>query len=170
MRKDRMLEQVQANELEKMSESDVTGGGPNMALARHQLVQEAEEKAHQPKVLIAEDDDSNYQVLELMMRKMTNAITLRASNGKEAVDKFSNETDIDLILMDLKMPVMDGFEATRLIRKMNAGIPIIAITAFAMSGDERRAIEAGCNDYLAKPVTMKVLLNKLAEFGLKKTN
>ncbi len=129
-----------------------------------------EEKAQQPKVLIAEDDDSNYQVLELMMRKMTNAITLRASNGQEAVDKFSNETDIDLILMDLKMPVMDGFEATRLIRKMNTSIPIIAITAFAMSGDERRAIEAGCNDYLAKPVTMKVLLNKLAEFGLKKSN
>ncbi len=90
--------------------------------------------------------------------------------GRRAVDKFSNETDIDLILMDLKMPVMDGFEATRLIRKMNTSIPIIAITAFAMSGDERRAIEAGCNDYLAKPVTMKVLLNKLAEFGLKKSN
>jgi PAS domain S-box-containing protein len=128
----------------------------------------AEEKAQQPKILIAEDDDSNYQVLELMMRKMTNAITLRANDGQEAVEIFKDETDIDLILMDLKMPNMDGFEATKQIRKMDANIPIIAITAFAMSGDERRAIEAGCNDYLAKPVTMKVLLNKLAEFGLKK--
>lgn len=128
-----------------------------------------EHKAHQPKILIAEDDDSNYQVLELMMRKMTNAITLRANDGQEAVQIFKDETDIDLILMDLKMPNLDGFEATKQIRKMDANIPIIAITAFAMSGDERRALEAGCNDYLAKPVTMKMLLSKLAEFGLKKT-
>jgi CheY-like chemotaxis protein len=69
--------------------------------------------------------------------------------------------------MDIKMPEMDGLEATKLIKAHKPGLPIIAITAFAMSGDEQRIKEAGCDDYLAKPISMKKLIEKMKLFGLK---
>lgn len=122
----------------------------------------------QPLVLIAEDDESNFQVMDMIVRKQTNATVLWAQNGQEAVDLFNQNPQLDLILMDLKMPVKDGFLATHEIRKVNNKIPIIAITAYAMSGDEKRALDAGCDDYLAKPVTLKMLMSKLEEYGLKR--
>lgn len=122
----------------------------------------------QPLVLIAEDDESNFQVMDMIVRKQTKARVLWAQNGQEAVDLFAQNPQLDLILMDLKMPVKDGFLATQEIRKADKKIPIIAITAYAMSGDEKRALDAGCDDYLAKPVTLKVLMNKLEEYGLKR--
>ncbi len=125
-------------------------------------------KDEQPLILVAEDDDSNFFVLSMMLVKALNAKVIRAVNGEEAVEHFNANPDTALIMMDLKMPRMDGFEATKIIRKKDKEIPIIAITAYAMSGDERRALDAGCSDYLAKPVAMAVLLNKLAEFGLKR--
>lgn len=116
-------------------------------------------------VMIAEDEDSNYVVLEMIMRKAFKAQIIRAWNGEEAVQIAKNHPELKLIIMDIKMPVMDGFEATREIKAVYPAIPIIAITAFAMSGDEYKAKEAGCDDYIAKPINRTDLFRKLSEFG-----
>jgi CheY-like chemotaxis protein len=89
---------------------------------------------------------------------------LHASNGQEAIDLFNANPDIKLILMDIKMPVIDGFEATRQIKLISQNVHIIAITAYAMSGDEERIMAAGCDGYLSKPINKKSLLEKIAEF------
>ena len=106
------------------------------------------------KILIAEDNDSNY----LLVRHILKDYNLtRALDGADAVWKARNES-FDLILMDMKMPVMGGLEATRRIREFNAKVPIIALTANAFDSDKSSAIEAGCNAFLAKPLSKKQLL------------
>lgn len=122
----------------------------------------------QPILLIAEDDESNFFVLEVVVKKSTGAKVIRATNGQEAVDFCRENPDITLILMDIKMPIMDGLEATKIIKTFRPELPVIAITAYAMSGDEQKALDAGCNDYLSKPVSMKTLVAKLEAFGITK--
>jgi PAS domain S-box-containing protein len=102
-------------------------------------------------LLIAEDDDASYLFIETVMKKYSDHI-VRAANGKEAVDFCLNNPDIDMVLMDIKMPVMDGYEATRKIRQFNKNVIIIAQTAYGLAGDKNKAIEAGCNDYISKPI------------------
>ncbi|PKP52454.1 MAG: hypothetical protein CVT92_08810 [Bacteroidetes bacterium HGW-Bacteroidetes-1] len=122
----------------------------------------------QPVILIAEDEDSNFQVLQLLLLKSFNAIVIHAKNGLEAVEIAKSEQKITLIIMDIKMPVMNGFEATKQIKAFNEKVPIVAITAFAMSGDEKLALDAGCNDYLAKPVNRIELFEMFEKFGVKR--
>jgi CheY-like chemotaxis protein len=89
---------------------------------------------------------------------------LIAENGKKAVEITKNHPDLDLILMDMKMPVMDGYEATRKIREFNKDVVIVAQTAYALAGDDIKALEAGCNGYIAKPLNQNKLvdlINKL---------
>ena len=106
------------------------------------------------KILIAEDNDSNY----LLVRHILKDYNLtRALDGADAVWKARNES-FDLIFMDMKMPVMGGLEATRRIREFNAKVPIVALTANAFDSDKGSAIEAGCNAFLAKPLSKKQLL------------
>ena len=119
--------------------------------------------ADNPIILIAEDVESNYLYLNAVLSKI-NAQILWAKNGQEAVDLFRKQKKIDLILMDLQMPEMNGYEATQIIKTENPGIPIIAQTAFAMSDDREKAIEAGCDDYLAKPIKSKDLLNLVEKY------
>lgn len=111
-------------------------------------------------VLIAEDDDASFSYLEVLLSRK-NYQLLRAKNGKEAIQLFNDNPKIDLILMDLKMPVMDGYEATRQIREFNNEIPIVAQTAFALTGDKEKALEAGCTDYISKPVKGDELMEKI---------
>lgn len=118
-------------------------------------------------VLIAEDEDSNFIVLDMILRKTFKANVLRAKNGFEAVDLAKEHSNLSLIIMDIKMPEMDGLEATRLIKSFNKNVPIIAVTAFAMSGDEHKAIEAGCDAYLPKPISRNDLYSKLELYGFK---
>lgn len=108
-------------------------------------------------VLIAEDNLPNFLYLKSLFSKYNYQI-LHALNGAEALKLFNKNKTIDLILMDLKMPVMDGLETTREIRKTDKNIPIIALTAFAMENDREKAIEAGCNDYISKPVSNEKLI------------
>ena len=115
-----------------------------------------------PKILIAEDVESNYLYLNAVLSKIKAKI-FWAKNGKEAVDIFKKEK-LDLILMDLQMPEMNGYEATRIIKAEKPDLPIIAQTAFAMSDDREKALEAGCDDYLAKPIKSKDLLNTVEKF------
>lgn len=101
-------------------------------------------------ILVAEDVESNFLLLKALLGKTYKLI--HACNGQEAVELFTQHTP-DLILMDVKMPVMDGLEATRLIRQQSSEIPIIALTAFAFDQDRIRVLEAGCNDFLTKPLS-----------------
>ncbi len=113
-------------------------------------------------ILVAEDEESNFRFLEMVLSK-TNVNLIRAKNGIEAIEKFQ-KNNIDLILMDIKMPHMDGHEATRRIRKIDKDIVIIAQTAFAMENDERISIKAGCNDYIAKPIRKPKLLELINKY------
>lgn len=105
------------------------------------------------KILVVEDNLDNRRILVYRLKRIGDFEILEASNGQEALGTVEAERP-DLIFMDLKMPVMDGWEATRRIRSMEVGrrIPIIALTAQAMAGDEQKALAAGCDDYVAKPI------------------
>jgi PAS domain S-box-containing protein len=114
-------------------------------------------------ILIAEDEDSNYRVLQMALRR-TNINILRAENGQQAVDICKANKNINLVLMDLKMPEVNGIEATIEIKKARPDLPIIAQTAYAMAEDKKSSIAAGCNDYLAKPIKQKVLISTLNKY------
>src|SRR6185295_7183047 len=105
------------------------------------------------KILVVEDNLDNRRILVYRLKRIGDFEIVEASNGQEAVDIVKTQLP-DLVFMDLKMPVMDGWEATRRIRSLETGnrIPIIALTAQAMAGDEQKALAAGCDDYVAKPI------------------
>jgi PAS domain S-box-containing protein len=111
------------------------------------------------KILINDDDEASRKFLGILVKMLAKEI-LYAQNGFEGVMKCKDNPDIDLILMDIKMPEMDGFEATRQIRQFNKDVIIIAQTAFTGSGEKEKAEEAGCNDFLTKPIN-KTLLKEL---------
>jgi ligand-binding sensor domain-containing protein/signal transduction histidine kinase/CheY-like chemotaxis protein len=142
---------------------------PNHEIEQEIEMPEATEAAasiiDRPVILVAEDDEPNYLYLEMILKK-AHLTLLWAKDGQQAVDHCRHHPEISLVLMDLKMPGMDGFQATREIKSFRKALPVIAITAFAMSGDEKRALEAGCNDYIVKPVNTKVLKNKLKKYGV----
>ncbi len=117
-------------------------------------------------ILVAEDEYSNYKLIEVLLKKNKIKI-IRANNGKEAVEQFKTNS-IDLILMDIKMPIMDGLEATKAIRDMNQNIPIIAQTAYAMDNDEKICLESGCSDYLSKPIQPGKLMAMLQKYLIDK--
>ncbi len=110
-------------------------------------------------LLIVEDDEVSAEFLQTILESDFNNIYF-AVNGIEAVQKCKDMAELDLILMDVKMPKMGGYEATREIREFNKDIIIIAQTAYAMQGDMEKALDAGCNEYITKPVNQKAL-NKL---------
>ena len=114
-------------------------------------------------VLITEDEEVNFFYLKTLLQK-ANAKVIRAKNGKEAVDIITkHKGGIDLILMDLNMPVMDGYEAMRIIKSRHPSIPIIAQTAYTMNNDRHRCLEAGFNDYIAKPINRLALYRMVNE-------
>lgn len=107
------------------------------------------------KILVAEDNDSNFILMSYILKK--DYTFDRAKNGQEAVDMAATG-DYDLALMDIKMPIMDGIEATIKIRETNKELPIVALTANAFDSDRTTALEAGCNDFLSKPVSSDLCL------------
>ena len=113
-------------------------------------------------ILIVEDDERNSKLLELFL-KPTGAMILLAKDGIEALETVKSRPEIDAVLMDIKMPVMNGIEATRELKKIRPELPIIMQTAYAMAHEKAEAQNAGCNAYLAKPVNREVMLNKLVE-------
>jgi len=118
-----------------------------------------------PVILIVEDDDMNRRLLEIILARHVKRLLL-AINGKEAVEICRVHPEVSLVLMDLKMPVMNGYEATRAIKSFRRSLPVIAITAFAMNSDEQLARDAGCDDYLTKPVSMSSLKKIFNKFGI----
>jgi PAS domain S-box-containing protein len=108
-------------------------------------------------ILVVEDEQSNYLYLEAVLRKKGCKV-LHALNGAQAVKMGLNGHKVDLILMDLSMPVMDGFTATQKIREKNKEVPIIAHSAFVLNNEKAFALQSGCNDFLAKPVKQEDLI------------
>lgn len=112
-------------------------------------------------ILIVEDTELNIDLLTQLLEDDYNLIIAR--DGAQGVE-LATEKKPDLILMDISLPVMDGYTATRTIRETQPDVPIIGLSAHAMQGDAERAREAGCNDYLTKPVDEDLLLVKLKEY------
>jgi signal transduction histidine kinase/CheY-like chemotaxis protein len=115
------------------------------------------------KVLIAEDDEISNSLITIMLDPLSTEI-IAVKNGAEAIEMCRNNPDIDLIMMDIQMPVIDGYLATKQIRQFNNDVIIIAQTAFGLSDDRERAIEAGCNDYIAKPIKKAELLALIQKY------
>ena len=103
------------------------------------------------KILIAEDDEPSEMLLATFVKTLGKEI-IKVQNGIDAVEACRNNPDLDLVLMDIQMPKMNGYDATRNIRQFNKDVVIIAETAYGLSGDREKAIEAGCNDYISKPI------------------
>jgi len=116
------------------------------------------------KILVIEDNEDTREILLYRLKNMGQCEVLLASNGKEGLEIALNARP-DLIIMDLKMPVLDGWEATKSLRQSTWGrdLPVIALTAQAMERDEEKALNAGCNDYIAKPITDYSTLKKKIE-------
>ncbi len=114
-------------------------------------------------ILIAEDEDSNFHFLEAILKK-TKAEILWAPDGIKFLEIMDQNTNIDLVLLDIKMPGINGFNAIKVIRQQNISIPVIAQTAFNQPEDKQRCLESGCDDYLAKPIDRDLLLSKISKF------
>ena len=114
-------------------------------------------------VLVVEDNETSNIYFEAAMRK-TNALLLWAKNGRQAIEIVRKTDKIDLILMDINMPEMDGIEATRIIKKEFPHIVIVVQTAFILSGEERMCQEAGCDEFITKPIRLKYLLDTINNY------
>ena len=114
-------------------------------------------------ILVAEDDIINRKLFPYLLKDIAKELIM-TTNGAEAVDKFNKTTNIDLILMDLKMPEMDGYEATSQIRSSNKDIKIIALSAFALETERKKALENGFNDYVSKPISKVELFKAIAQY------
>jgi len=117
-----------------------------------------------PIILVAEDEPYGFMLFELSLD--TDYEIIRALDGEEAVELCKLIPEIQLVLMDIKLPKMNGLKATREIKKFRNDLPIIALTAYAEAGIRERCLEAGCDEYMPKPVSKIELLNKIKEFGL----
>lgn len=116
------------------------------------------------KVHVVEDTDANYILLEAMLKLQGIVQLTRSVNGQEAIDYVRDNPDIDLILMDIQLPDIDGYTVSQRIRTFNTNVPIIAQTAYAMYADVVKAINVGCNDFVAKPIQMKKMLALLDKY------
>jgi CheY-like chemotaxis protein/two-component sensor histidine kinase len=127
----------------------------------------AQEKDSKPEmcILVAEDDEISYTLIRESLRRK-NIHTCHARNGHEAVEMVKNVKNISMILMDIKLPVMSGIEAAREIKKLRPEISIIAQSAYISQADIRQALDAGCDDYITKPIDIGILLNKIEKYNL----
>ena len=115
------------------------------------------------KILIAEDNDESSFYLKLILTPLCNEIIL-VKTGMGAIDACKNIPDLQIVLMDIQMPDLDGYEATRQIRMFNKEVVIIAQTAFAFSDDRKKALAAGCNEYLSKPFRKDDMLQVIERY------
>ncbi|HNX21670.1 MAG TPA: response regulator [Bacteroidales bacterium] len=119
---------------------------------------------NKPVILVAEDDELNYMYMETLFNR-NGFEFFHVENGLEAVELCKENPQINIVFMDIKMPVMNGLEATKLIRGFRPDLPIIATTAYAQTGDEERFLSEGCNDYLAKPIRKEKLMEIIKKYA-----
>ncbi|WP_321285680.1 response regulator [uncultured Sunxiuqinia sp.] len=114
-------------------------------------------------VLVVEDNNTSTIYFKAALQKLSIQSVL-ATTGVEAVSIFRKNRHIDLVLMDLNMPEMDGFEATKIMKSIRPEVPIIAQTAFVLSGEEERSMKAGCDEFLSKPIRLNLLTEMLYRY------
>ncbi len=114
-------------------------------------------------ILVVEDEDSNFELVEATLFQ-TKVKILHAVNGKEAVDICRQRDDIDVVLMDMRMPVMNGYEATEIIKAEKPDLPVISLTAYAMAEDRQKSLEAGCDDYISKPILPRKFIETINKY------
>jgi two-component system, cell cycle response regulator DivK len=114
-------------------------------------------------ILVVDNVEANYYYFMGVFRK-TGVKIIWAENGKKAVEFCNTNPSINLVLMDIQMPELDGYEATKQIRKIRKDIPIIAQTAYAMDGVEEKSIQSGCDVYMSKPIDKEILKKKINNF------
>ena len=128
----------------------------------NQPVWQAKNKTTELKtILVAEDENDNFILMEALLINL-NINIIRAMTGVEAIETCKSK-HVDIVLMDIKMPVMDGYEATKQIRKFMPDLPIIAQTAYATDTDKNKAMECGCTDFISKPFSKGLLVSKVRE-------
>jgi CheY-like chemotaxis protein len=110
------------------------------------------------RILVAEDEDTNFLYISALLTRFNHCV-FRAVNGKEAVEFVKEENNIDLVLMDIKMPILNGYDALRLIKKIRPFLPVVAQTAYALSDDEQNIRAAGFDGYLPKPIMKNQLVS-----------
>ncbi len=130
----------------------------NISIAKPNVEMPKKEEIANLKILIVDDDATSFYLISRLMKKHTREI-LSADNAYDAVEICRQNPNIDIILMDIKMQGLNGLEATRQIREFNKNVVIIAQTAYALAGDKERTLEAGCNDYIAKPILKNALMS-----------
>ncbi|MCB0391026.1 MAG: response regulator [Bdellovibrionales bacterium] len=132
-----------------------------LSIPQNQIISNTRKK--NPQILLADDSENSRMLFELVFRKTNMNLTV-VEDGKQAVDKIMENKNYDLIVMDLQMPVMDGYEATLKIREMGVKTPIIALTAHALSQFRDKCFESGFNDYITKPITPSSFLRKIQNY------
>nr|WP_321410111.1 PAS domain S-box protein [uncultured Carboxylicivirga sp.] len=127
-----------------------------------------ESKKQKCSILVAEDDEVNYLYIQTLIKKMGKDVNLiHAKNGKEAVDICSKNNTVKVVLMDVKMPVMNGYEASRKIKILRPDLPIITQTAYTTESDRKQAFKSGCDDFISKPIDKDLLFEKLKKYVAK---
>lgn len=111
-------------------------------------------------VLVVEDDEDSFFLLKIILKKLPVNL-LHARNGEEAVEVCKSNNQIDVVLMDINLPLLNGYEATRKIKEFRKDLPIIAQTAYTMGDEMEKCFAAGCDDYIAKPINSEKLFEKL---------
>ena len=116
-----------------------------------------------PVILIAEDEEVNYLYLEALLKKKLecNCHLIHVKNGLDAVNKIKSDNKIDIVLMDIKMPVMDGNTATQKVKKLKPQLPVIALTAYSSESDRKKAFSHGYDEFISKPVNAGLLINMI---------
>ncbi|WP_299577523.1 response regulator [uncultured Sunxiuqinia sp.] len=114
-------------------------------------------------ILVVEDNEVSASYFKAALRKQ-GALSIMARNGEEAIQLFRENKQIDLVLMDLNMPEMNGFEATKMIKSIRPEVPVIAQSAYILSGEDSRSKEAGCDEFLAKPIRLTALVEVLERY------
>jgi len=113
-------------------------------------------------LLVVEDEEHNYTYIHEILNR-TRVSMIRAESGREAITLF-RRNKIDVVLMDIKLPDMDGYKATKEIKKLDPKIPVIAQTAYAMTQEREKCMNAGCDDYISKPYTPSTLITLIAKY------
>ncbi len=123
------------------------------------------------KVLIVEDEKINQFYFETVINKLIdpNINIVHANNGEEAITQCKNNSDFDLVFMDIKMPIMDGYEATEKIKVLRPNLPVIALTAYSTDEDRKKAMVAGCNDFISKPINQNIIISLFDKYNNSKS-
>ncbi|WP_456424370.1 PAS domain-containing protein [Lutibacter sp.] len=134
---------------------------------KEQIKRGITKKTKETTILVAEDEEYNMMYINVLFSKRNFKI-IEANNGKQAVEMFKKHPEVDLVLMDIQMPIMNGNEAMKEIKKIKPSIPVIAISAFAMESDKEKSLKKGFDFYISKPIDKKLLFDTIKEYSFKR--